>query len=94
MTLHPSKTKTASEKTCLKSEKKRGIKNRNHLFALFKEREFIKIVNLKKRRRVFKRSKDTFVSNVFFLINRINKYPLCLVSSLSLRGEILYLIEV
>lgn len=94
MTLHPSKTKTASEKTCLKSEKKRGIKNRNHLFALFKEREFIKIVNLKKRRRVFKRSKDTFVSNVFFLINRINKYPLCLVSSLSLRGEIFYLIEV
>lgn len=94
MTLHPSKTKTASEKTCLKSEKKRGIKNRNHFFALFKEREFIKIVNLKKRRRVFKRSKDTFVSNVFFLINRINKYPLCLVSSLSLRGEILYLIEV
>lgn len=43
---------------------------------------------------MFKRSKDTFVSNVFFLINRINKYPLCLVSSLSLRGEILYLIEV
>lgn len=49
---------------------------------------------MKKRRRMFKRSKDTFVSNVFFLINRINKYPLCLVSSLSLRGEILYLIEV
>lgn len=55
---------------------------------------------LKKRKECLKkilkdqRSNFLFFLFFFFLINRISKYPLCLVPSLSLRGEILYLIEV